>query len=68
MNAVDSIKMDRTKLTISPINDIFFDKYYWLSKTPQERLEALEINRQIAYGYDPDSTRLQRVLEVAERT
>jgi hypothetical protein len=32
-----------------------------------ERLEALEQMRQILYGYDPATTRLQRVLTVAER-
>jgi hypothetical protein len=39
-------------------------KSYWLSKTPYERLEAVELMRQVAYGYDPSGTRLQRVLEV----
>jgi hypothetical protein len=40
---------------------------YWLSKTPYERLDALETLRQIFYGYDPATTRLQRVLEITER-
>ena len=42
------------------------DKTYWHSKTPQERLEALELMRQINYGYNPTTERLQRVLEVDE--
>jgi hypothetical protein len=42
------------------------DRQYWLSKTPEERFEALELLRQIAYGYDPATARLQRVLEVIE--
>ena len=42
------------------------DKVYWRSKTPQERLEALELMRQINYDYNPVTDRLQRVLEVAE--
>lgn len=42
------------------------DRRYWLSKTPAERFEALELLRQIAYGYDPATERLQRVLEVVE--
>jgi len=29
-------------------------------------MEALELTRQIVYGYDPATTRLQRVLEIAE--
>ena len=40
------------------------DKSYWLSKTPYERLQALELMRQIIYGYDPSAARLQRVLEI----
>lgn len=44
------------------------EKIYWQNKTPQERLEAIETTRQIIYGYDPATTRLQRILEVAKRT
>jgi hypothetical protein len=29
-------------------------------------LEAVELMRQIIYGYDPSTTRLQRVLEIAQ--
>ena len=42
------------------------DRQYWWSRTPQERLTALEVMRQVMYSYDPATTRLQRVLEVAE--
>lgn len=51
------------------VGDVFAEsdeKAFWLSKSPEERLEALELLRQIAYGYDPATTRLQRVIEVAE--
>ena len=37
----------------------------WRSRTPGERLEASEICRQIAYGYDPTTRGLSRVFEVA---
>lgn len=41
------------------------DREYWRNKTPQERLAALELLRQNAYGYDdPTASRLQRVLEI----
>ncbi|MEO7659591.1 MAG: hypothetical protein ABIV48_08250, partial [Pyrinomonadaceae bacterium] len=41
------------------------DREYWHSKSPAERLEALELMRQSAYGYDDSTTsRLQRVLEI----
>jgi hypothetical protein len=43
------------------------DIEFWLSKTPHERLEALESLRQIAYGYDPATIRPQRFFEVIKR-
>jgi hypothetical protein len=42
------------------------DREYWRSRTPDERLEALELSRQIAYGYDPTARGLSRLFEVAE--
>jgi hypothetical protein len=30
-------------------------------------MEAIEVMRQIIYGYDPATTRLQRVLEITEQ-
>jgi hypothetical protein len=42
------------------------DLQYWRSRTPDERLEALELSRQIAYGYDPTARGLSRLFEVAE--
>ncbi len=43
------------------------DKEYWKSLTPEERLTALEMMRQIAYGYDEGQRGLQGFFEVAER-
>ena len=43
------------------------DNRYWWAQSPEKRLRALEYMRQVAYGYDPATTRLQRVLEVAEQ-
>lgn len=41
------------------------DRKYWHSKSPDERLSALELMRQSAYGYEnPTTQRLQRVLEI----
>ena len=43
------------------------DKKYWHSKTPTDRLIALELMRQSAYGYEnPTTRRLQRVLEIVK--
>lgn len=68
MRGIDTFKMD--KATFSVLSSFeeadAADKTYWHSETPQERLAALELMRQINYGYDPITKRLQRVLEVAE--
>lgn len=44
------------------------ERAYWQKRTPGERLQALELMRQSAYGYeDPNSERLQRVHKIIER-
>lgn len=70
METTDAItfKLDRTVLTISGLHDESDEKQFWLSKTPAERLAALELMRQILYGYEPETApRFQRVLTVIER-
>jgi len=42
------------------------DKEYWLSRTPYERLQYMELLRRINYG-SVAAARLQRVLEIVER-
>ncbi len=61
-------KVDREVFSIVSLDDKTNDTLYWLSKAPSERFEALEHLRQIFYGYDPTSERLQRVLSIAELT
>jgi hypothetical protein len=61
-------KMQKTAFTVGSFLDPSDEKSYWLSKTPYDRLEAIELMRQIIYGYDPSATRLQRVLEVTQRS
>lgn len=60
-------KLDRTVFSFTSLTDPSDEKEFWLSKTPYERLEALEIMRQIVYGYDPLTTRIQKIFEVAQR-
>ncbi|HSR51051.1 MAG TPA: hypothetical protein VLV83_09485 [Acidobacteriota bacterium] len=66
MNAISKVKMDKTTLSVSSLGEDAGDKEFWLSKTPQERLQTVELLRQLNYGYDPDTARLQRVLEIVE--
>lgn len=59
-------KVDRSIVSVASSSDESDEKAFWLSKTPLDRLEAVEFLRQIAFGCDPITTRLQRVLETAE--
>ena len=59
------LKIDKTALSVETLLGESDDKAYWLSRTPQERLQHIEILRRINYG-DRATARLQRVLEVAK--
>lgn len=42
-----------------------YDRDYWLSRTPQERLQATELMRRKVYGYDENNIpRLQRTFRI----
>ena len=58
--------MDKSVIEIVALTDESDEKAFWQSKTPAERLAALEFMRQVMYGYDPTTARLQRVLTTAE--
>jgi hypothetical protein len=60
--------LDRTALVITSVADAPNDTHFWMSKSPSERLAALEFMRQTMYGYNPITTRLQRVLTVTQRS
>jgi hypothetical protein len=59
------LKIDKTALSLVPNFDTVDEKAYWLSRTPSERLQHIEVLRRINYGHRA-TTRLQRVLEVAQ--
>jgi hypothetical protein len=67
-DTIKTVRMDKTVLAVfsSFAEAEAADRAYWLSRTPLQRLEALELMRQCAYGYDdPTASRLERVLEFA---
>lgn len=66
MGSLDTVRMDKTVFSVGSLTNPDDTREYWASKTPEERLAA-ELMRQIVYGYDPATTRLQRVFSVAER-
>ena len=53
MNAIETFKMDKSVLSVTSLSEESDEKAYWHAKTPHERLEAVELMRQINYGYDP---------------
>jgi hypothetical protein len=61
---IETVKLDKTTLTVTPLFDESDEKAYWLSRTPQERLHHIEVLRRINYGHRA-TARLQRVLELA---
>jgi len=58
--------MDKSHFSIANLHDVPDEREYWWSKTSQERLQAMEFSRQMVYGHDRCTARLQRVLEIAE--
>jgi hypothetical protein len=61
-------KVDRSVISVVTREEAHRqDIAYWQSKTPEERLEALESLRQTVYGYDPAVTHMEKVLEVIKR-
>ena len=62
------LKLDKTSLVISSLEEPTDEVAFWFTKSPIERIAAIELMRQIIYGYDPTTTRLQRILTVTQRT
>jgi hypothetical protein len=66
---LDQARVDRTAFDVCTFEEAERkDLEYWRSRSPDERLEALELSRQIAYGYDPTTRGLSRFFEVVEFT
>ena len=55
MRTIDTFRIDKEEFSVlSSFEEAdAADKAYWHAKSPQERMEALELMRQINYGYDP---------------
>lgn len=65
-NLPDQARVDRRAFAVTSFEEAErADRAYWRSRTPDERLEALELCRQMAYGYDPTIRSQSRLFEVA---
>jgi hypothetical protein len=60
-------RIDRSQFKFTTFDEADADDVdYWMSKTPTERVEAIEYLRRWLYGDDQVDARLQRVFEFAE--
>lgn len=69
MDLLEKYRLDRSKIQVMTVDEMHADTSdvkFWRGKSVDERLEAMELLRQINYGYDASTARLQRVLEIAD--
>ena len=59
-------RLNKKIVKVTSLDDIEEEKRYWMSKSPLERIEAIEISRRMIYGQDRVTSRLQRFFETAE--
>ena len=59
--------INKSIVTVGLLLEPSDDKDFWLSKTPSERLQFVEILRQLNYSQYQSTARLQRILTVTER-
>lgn len=62
----DTTKLDRSVFEIADLRSIGSDKAYWQSKTCAERMVAAARIREVLYGHEATTRRLQRFFEVAD--
>jgi hypothetical protein len=67
-NMVQLPSLNKKIVNVTSLDDIEEEKRYWFSKSPLERIEAIEINRRMVYGQDRATSRLQRFFEISELT
>ena len=60
MSLLQELRMDKTHFSSAGLTDETDEATFWQAQTPQARLEALELMRQVMYGYDPSTARLER--------
>jgi hypothetical protein len=58
--------LNKGVVKVTSLDDIDDEKIYWFSKSPVERIEAIEINRRMIYSQDRVTSRLQRFFETSE--
>lgn len=64
----DLLKLKKKVFTVAALTDPPDDRDYWFSLTPHERLRIVEALRRINYGTHQSTARLQRILEITQRS
>jgi hypothetical protein len=67
-SSASPVSVDRSEFSVVRRSESGHDLAYWLARSADERLLAIEVQRLIVYGRPRAAARLQRILEVAERT
>ncbi len=62
----DRPRLDRSAFSVGSIDGPSNERDYWQGRLPEERLAAVFFLREIVYGRDAATARLQRVLEIAQ--
>ncbi len=60
-------RLSRGPVIVSRLDDPSDDRLHWWRQSPEARMAALEMMRQVVFGYDPPAGRLQRLLEITQR-
>jgi hypothetical protein len=59
-------KLDKRAVSVVCEGSAEEDVAWWRTRSPDERFQHIEYLRQVNYGYNPATSRLQRVLEVVK--
>jgi hypothetical protein len=62
---LSEFSLDRSVFTVGTFDDDDAPGY-WRTRSPEDRLAALEFLRRMMYGYDPVADRIQKTLEFDE--
>jgi hypothetical protein len=60
-------RVNRNVISVADLHSNTGRLRYWRRQPAAKRLEALELLRQSAHAYDPNTARLSRFLTVAQR-
>ncbi len=60
-------RVDRKRISVANLHDGGSELKFWRRQPARKRLEGLELLRQSAHAYDPNTARLPRLLKVVKR-